>query len=46
MEELKVGDRVEVHGYRGRVVRIYEMRVDVEIAGVIDRYDKSYVQKV
>ena len=46
MEELKIGDRVEVLGYCGRVVRIYEMRVDVEVAGAIKRYDKRYVQKV
>lgn len=44
--DLEVGDRVEVLGYCGRVVRIYEMRVDVEVAGVINRYDKRYVQKV
>ena len=44
MEALTVGHRVVVDGYYGKVVRIYEMRVDVEIAGVINRYDKSVVK--
>ena len=44
-EELKTGDKVLVHGYNGKVVRVYGTMVDVEVGGVIDRYDIIFVER-
>lgn len=35
---LVVGEKVFVYGFAGKVVRICEDGVDVEVCGVIERY--------
>lgn len=37
-KDLEVGEKVFVYGFPGKVVRIYDEGVDIEVAGVIERY--------
>ncbi|WP_455756501.1 hypothetical protein [Sulfurimonas sp.] len=49
-DDLKVGERVYVGLFEGKVVRVIPWHnvtmVDVEMDGVIDRYDISHVKKI
>lgn len=38
--DFKIGERVFVYGFPGKVVRVLERAVDIEVGGVIDRFSE------
>jgi hypothetical protein len=46
VDKLTVGAKIEIHGYSGRIIRTGYTFIDVEVSGVIDRYELLSTREV